>query len=349
MTDIFDTAFQNLLIWEGGYGNAAHDDGGPTNLGVVQAEYDAYRKRKGELHQSVKYITKAEAEDIYRNEYWDATLCGQLNPGVANCVFDSDVNSGDREGVKWLQEAINQVVGKPYVTVDGKPGPATVAAANQCPPDKLIDAILNIRLAFMKVCRNAEGELLWPHFGRGWNDRIIGVRKQSHALAETSIPPVSSTSAKLSPSTQTPVPTSNPAPTPTMEPVMATAATTVPESATLTPATSVTAGLNLSTSQVVNAMIGNLMSAVVTVGAPVLAAFSGTTTAHYVAGALFGLSGLGALITNTWGFLNHNSAVSSNTVSTVNQLSAIAGQVATVLNTPAPATVPSANPSPAAA
>ena len=251
MTDVFDTAFQNLLGWEGGYGNAAHDDGGPTNLGVIQTEYDAYRKRVGELPQSVKYITKAEAEDIYRNEYWDATLCGRMNPGVANCVFDADVNSGDRRGVEWLQAAINQVCGKPFVTVDGKPGPATVAAANQFPPDKIIDALLNIRLAFMKVCRNKEGELLWPTFGRGWNDRIIGVRKQSHALAGLPAPaaPLAAAASSPTPSQLPPAQPSNLTSSKTMEPAMTAAATTV--SATVPVASS---------SVVIPTTINNLMT-----------------------------------------------------------------------------------------
>lgn len=186
----FDVSFQNLLGWEGGYGNNAKDPGGPTNLGVIQVEYDAYRKSKGVAAQSVARITLAEAEEIYRSEYWDATNCDQLNPGVANCLFDADVNSGDRRGVRWLQQAINEVSGAAVVTVDEVCGPITVAAANALMPDKLIDSMLTFRFAFMKIARNPKtGALLFPTFGKGWTARINGVRAQSHKLAGAEVAP----------------------------------------------------------------------------------------------------------------------------------------------------------------
>src|SRR6185312_6585807 len=124
----FEISFQNLLGWEGGFGDNPHDAGGATNLGVIQTEYDAYRDRKKLPRQSVAKITENEAMEIYRNEYWDATLCDEFNPGVANCLFDSDVNSGDKRGVQWLQGAINQLSGRNAVAVDGVAGPKTVAA-----------------------------------------------------------------------------------------------------------------------------------------------------------------------------------------------------------------------------
>jgi lysozyme family protein len=184
MSDTFATAFRNLLGWEGGYGNNAKDPGGPTSLGVIQTEYDAYRKGKGIPAQSVRNITLAEAEEIYRNQYWDATNCGQLNAGVADATFDASVNSGPHRGVTWLQEAINQVAGRQVVSVDGACGPLTIAAANALEPGKLIDSMLTFRLAFMKIARNPKtGALLWPTFGKGWQPRINGVRVQAHKLA----------------------------------------------------------------------------------------------------------------------------------------------------------------------
>ncbi len=178
-----DIIFKNLLGWEGGYGNNAKDPGGPTNLGVIQSEYDSFRRKKGLALQSVAHITLAEAEEIYQSEYWQPTRCGDLNLGVADAVFDADVNSGDRRGVIWLQEAINEASGNAAIAVDGACGPVTVAAANAADPAKLIDAMLMLRLAFMKVARNPKtGALLWPTFHGGWSDRIVGVRAQAHKL-----------------------------------------------------------------------------------------------------------------------------------------------------------------------
>ena len=185
MADIFDIAFTNLLGWEGGYGYNAKDPGGPTKYGVIQTEYDASRRKKGLPPQSVANITIPEAEEIYRIEYWDAIRCGELNPGVADATFDADVNSGDRRAVTWLQEAINQVSGKPGIAVDGSCGPITVANANASDPAKLIDAMLSLRLAFMHAARNPKtGAALWLTFGHGWQSRINGVRVQAQKLAD---------------------------------------------------------------------------------------------------------------------------------------------------------------------
>jgi lysozyme family protein len=179
----FKKSFENLLRWEGGYGNNPHDAGGPTNLGVIQEEYDRYRHAKGLTALSVRSITRQEAEEIYRTRYWTPSLCDELDPGVANATFDADVNSGNQRGARWLQQAINVVAGEGRVQVDGVCGPQTVAAANALEPGALIDAMLEFRLAFMHIARNSKtGEALWPVFGRGWQSRINGVRVESHKL-----------------------------------------------------------------------------------------------------------------------------------------------------------------------
>ena len=179
-----DTVFGYLIGWEGGYTNNPKDPGGKTQYGVIQTEYDPWRRKKGLSVQSVAFITLAEAEQIYQEEYWTPTRCGDLDPGVADAVFDAAVNSGDRRGVTWLQKAINQLSDKPAITVDGSCGDITVAAANAIDPSKLIDAMLTLRLAFMKIARNPKtGALLWPTFGKGWSARINGVHVQAHKLA----------------------------------------------------------------------------------------------------------------------------------------------------------------------
>ena len=188
----FEQSLEYLLKWEGGFTNDPRDPGGATNLGIIQTEYNAYRVRKCLPSQSVRYISHAEAAEIYKNEYWDIAQCDGFSPGVADALMDACVNSGVTRGVRWLQQAINQIVGRAFVTVDSGSGPATIAAAKAVDASKLIDAMLDLRLAFMKVARNPKtGALLWTAFGRGWNDRINGVRKQAHAL-EGLTPPATS-------------------------------------------------------------------------------------------------------------------------------------------------------------
>ncbi|TIX97406.1 MAG: N-acetylmuramidase, partial [Mesorhizobium sp.] len=60
-----------VLVHEGGYVNHRQDPGGPTNKGVTQRVYDAYRKGKGLPMRSVKHITMDEVYEIYDRQYWD--------------------------------------------------------------------------------------------------------------------------------------------------------------------------------------------------------------------------------------------------------------------------------------
>ena len=59
------------LAWEGGYTNHPLDPGGATNFGIIQVEYDKYRKSKNLSTQSVKFITKNEYTEIYDKQYWE--------------------------------------------------------------------------------------------------------------------------------------------------------------------------------------------------------------------------------------------------------------------------------------
>jgi lysozyme family protein len=180
----FDQSLAFLYPWEGGYGNDPRDPGGATNKGVIQTEYDRFRKGKGLVERSVKFITDDEAQEIYLVNYWTPLKCANLNPGVANCVFDAGVNSGIERGALWLQQAINSLAGTIIIPEDGKIGDATIEASFKFAAGDIIDRMLTIRLAFMKRARNPEtGASLWATFGGGWSARIVGVRKQSHELA----------------------------------------------------------------------------------------------------------------------------------------------------------------------
>ncbi len=74
MTDRFEACHHITAGWEGGWSNHPDDPGGATMYGVIQSVYDAYRKRKGLPTRSVRLITRTEALDIYRAEYWEK--CG---------------------------------------------------------------------------------------------------------------------------------------------------------------------------------------------------------------------------------------------------------------------------------
>lgn len=170
MNSNFDRALRRVLISEGGYVNDPKDPGGETNKGITKRVYDAYRTRNGLARQSVRNISDAEVQQIYRQSYWDLAHCDELPSGVDYVTFDGAVNSGVGQSVKWLQMALG-------VKTDGVIGPATLAAANSYDAVSLIDAMVNRRLAFLKTLKT------WPRYGKGWASRLTEVRSIAKAWA----------------------------------------------------------------------------------------------------------------------------------------------------------------------
>lgn len=168
----FERALTRVLAHEGGYVNHPSDPGGETNKGITKRVYDAYRERNGQPIQSVRNISQAEIAAIYKASYWDLAKCDQLPAGISYVVFDGAVNSGVSQSIKWLQRALG------VVAVDGVIGNATIAAVqNYGNMDRLVDAICDRRLAFLKALKT------WKVFGKGWASRVASVRATGKAWA----------------------------------------------------------------------------------------------------------------------------------------------------------------------
>lgn len=154
MSDRFAVCMPITAKWEGAYVNHAQDPGGPTNLGVTQAVYDAWRKRRRLAPRSVKQITHGEALRIYRDEYWAPTAERyNLRPGVDLATFDAGVNAGVSRGIKWLLASIG---GPDHVTVQ---------------------KICKARLSFK------QGLSIWKTFGNGWTNRVVDIEAKGVAMA----------------------------------------------------------------------------------------------------------------------------------------------------------------------
>ena len=153
----FDEAFTQLLGHEGGYSDHKADPGGATMWGVTErvARANGYQGPMRDLPVSL-------AKQIYRAAYWDAVRADEL-PAVARySVFDSAVNSGVSQSVKWLQRALG-------VADDGALGPKTLAAAKAADGYALKSKMLGTRLQFMADLPT------WPSFGRGWARRVASL------------------------------------------------------------------------------------------------------------------------------------------------------------------------------
>jgi lysozyme family protein len=61
-----------VLAHEGGYVTDPHDRGCAINKGITFRVYDAYRSRKGLPTRAVRDLRRAELQEIYRMQYWNA-------------------------------------------------------------------------------------------------------------------------------------------------------------------------------------------------------------------------------------------------------------------------------------
>ena len=99
------------LGYEGGFSNDAGDPGGATNLGIELQEWNKWKESHGEPDSSVedfaKSLTEQDVEPISLQNYWMKVNDGSLPPPVDMAAFDSAVNLGVWEGLKYLAETEN--------------------------------------------------------------------------------------------------------------------------------------------------------------------------------------------------------------------------------------------------
>jgi lysozyme family protein len=171
-TATYDIVIPKVLAHEGGYVDHPKDPGGPTNKGITQATYDAWRKARGLAVRSVRAIGEDEVAAIYRRDYWNAVGGDALPAGTDYAVFDAGVNSGPGRAAKWLQ----QIVRAP---VDGAIGPVTVqtVAAYAGGQSELVKAYCARRLSFMQSLN------IWQTFRKGWTRRVAEVEAFGVVLA----------------------------------------------------------------------------------------------------------------------------------------------------------------------
>lgn len=139
--------------WEGGWSDHPADPGGKTMYGITHAVYQRWLRSKGRRLKPVRKITRAEAEDIYFDDYWVPSGGPTLRPGVDLATYDASVNSGVSRGRRWLKASIG---GADHQTVK-----------RMCAK----------RLGFVQSLR------IWESFGRGWARRIADIEAKGVAWA----------------------------------------------------------------------------------------------------------------------------------------------------------------------
>ena len=153
--DNFEKSLSFVFGNEGGYSNDPNDRGGETNLGITQSTLDRARLEINGLPSSVRNLTRAQAEEIYRVMYWEESKADMMPYPLCTLHFDASVNHGVGGAGKLLQKTINNYAAKAgldaRVDVDGAIGPKTLAALCQC-----LDLKGNVSLICEIYCNERE-------------------------------------------------------------------------------------------------------------------------------------------------------------------------------------------------
>ncbi len=158
----FDQAFAIVVGEEGGYTADPADPGnwtgGAPRRGVCRGtRWGISAAAYPEL--DIRGLGLADAQAIYRRDYWDRVSGDALPAPLALLVFDAAVNNGVSRALRWLQAAAG-------VAMDGIAGPATLAAVRARPVQALCAEVQAQRLMYMAALPT------WPHFGLGWARRL---------------------------------------------------------------------------------------------------------------------------------------------------------------------------------
>lgn len=157
-----------ILVHEGGFADHPEDPGGATNLGITHKTLAAWRGAPV-TKEDVRNLTRDEACEIYRANYWNALNCDNLPAGVDLVAFDFGVNAGVGRAGKLLQSIV-------HVEQDGQVGPITIGAAQSIDPGFIINAFSDGRLEHYRSLKH------WETFKKGWTRRTSESRAAALAM-----------------------------------------------------------------------------------------------------------------------------------------------------------------------
>lgn len=147
---VWETAFEVTIGFEGGYVYNPHDKGGETKYGISKKSYPFL---------DIKNLTKEQAKEIYKRDYWDRCKCDFIPDALAIALFDFAVNSGVNRAVRYLQRSVG-------VTVDGVIGNQTIGACNRVITRIALEKFIEYRMKYLLSLKD------WKYFGNGWGARV---------------------------------------------------------------------------------------------------------------------------------------------------------------------------------
>ena len=165
----FEQAYNKLQEPEGGYTDGkdqVQDE--PTNMGIKQSTLDRYANKHPDkkFPADVKYLTAAQAKEIYKNEYWDNTRIPEIkNDRIRDAVFDMNVMGG---AGKTVQRALNSFLDANLV-VDGAIGSETIKSINAIPDNAVNEFMVALKTERIDYLKGTEN---WVTAKNGWLKRV---------------------------------------------------------------------------------------------------------------------------------------------------------------------------------
>ncbi len=167
--DPFTACLAFTLKYEGGYVDHPADPGGATNLGVTRATLAKWRGRPVSK-SDVKALSRAEAAEIYRRNFWEPCGGPNLPAGVDAVVFDWAVHSGPSRAVRALHKVLK-------IEQASTPGLRLRQSLSKAEPTAVISLLCGERRRFLSRLKG------FSVFGRGWSRRVDALEKTALALA----------------------------------------------------------------------------------------------------------------------------------------------------------------------
>jgi lysozyme family protein len=162
--------------YEGGYGWAKSDPGGPTKYGITcydLAEYDHQTMTSMAAWASkVQAMPLSVAETIYKTKYATAVRFDDLPSGSDCAMLDYDINSGSR-AILAARAVLNVKPLNSFVMDQ-----ALLDAIKKADPTTFVTALCAERMHFLQGLTS-----LWREFGGGWTARVTDLKAYCLHLA----------------------------------------------------------------------------------------------------------------------------------------------------------------------
>lgn len=163
MDNTFETAFNDVILSEGGYTDDPKDRGnwtsGVVGKGVCKGtKYGISAMSYPDL--DIKNLTKDTVKGIYYRDYWDEYNLDKFEPVLSLQLFDAIVQHGSSNTIKMLQKALG-------LTPNGLMGTSltnTIISSNQ---RELTLKFIAQRLTFYAQIKT------FNVYGRGWVTRMV--------------------------------------------------------------------------------------------------------------------------------------------------------------------------------